>query len=536
MTSPTSRSTPRVAVVGHGYWGKNHVRTFHRLGALSVVCDRDEERLKAALAGFPGVAVERNLASVLARTDVDAVVLATPAETHATFARECLAAGKDVLVEKPLALTVPDGEALCALAREHGRILMVGHILEYHPAIAALDAIVKSGGLGKLQYAYSNRLNLGKVRREENILWSFAPHDVAILLRLLGEVPTTVAATGGNYLHPSIADVTVSNFAFPSGVRAHIHVSWLHPFKEQKLVLVGDRAMAVFDDQQKALLLYEHGIDWVDRMPVPRKAEARRVDYPETEPLETECAAFLDAIATRRPPIADGESGLRVLEVLSRCQESMERGGAVLPLRTPRPEAPAYYVHPTAVVDKGALIGKGSKIWHFGHVMGTSRLGEGCILGQNVFVAGDVQIGDRVKIQNNVSVYAGVTLEDDVFCGPSMVFTNVRNPRAHVERKHAFAATRVERGATLGANCTVVCGNRIGRFAMVAAGAVVTSDVPPHALVMGVPARIQGWVCACGERLPLRAALPAEPVTCEPCGATLRAEGAGLRVEGEYPL
>jgi UDP-2-acetamido-3-amino-2,3-dideoxy-glucuronate N-acetyltransferase len=506
-------------VVGHGYWGKNHVRNFHQLGALRVVCDRDEERLRVALSKYPDCDVEISFASVLSRADIDGVVLATPAETHFRLAKECLAAGKDVLVEKPLALRVSEGEELVALAESAGRILMVGHILEYHPAIEALTALVRDGGLGKIQYVYSNRLNLGKVRREENILWSFAPHDVAILLRLLGELPETVAASGGNYLHPSIADVTVSNFSFPGGVRAHIHVSWLHPFKEQKLVVVGDQAMAVFDDQAKELTVYDHAIDWVDRLPVPRKAEGRLIDYGVGEPLAAECEAFLTSIETREPPITDGQSGLGVLRVLSRCQESLELGGVLLPLQKATDE---YYVHPTAVVDDGATIGQGSKVWHFSHVMGSATLGAGCILGQNVFVADNCTLGSRVKVQNNVSIYKGVTLEDDVFCGPSMVFTNVRNPRAHVERKHAFAATHVGKGATLGANCTVVCGNTIGRYAMVAAGAVVTSDVPEYALVMGVPARIQGWMCPCGERLDVGAQRPSEAVSCQHCGETIQ--------------
>lgn len=189
-----------------------------------------------------------------------------------------------------------------------------------------------------------------------------------------------------------------------------------------------------------------------------------------------------------------------------------------------------WFAHATAVVDDGARIGAATRIWHFSHVMGSATLGAGCVLGQNVFVAADVTIGDRVKIQNNVSVYKGVTLEDDVFCGPSMVFTNVRNPRAHVERKDAFAATRVERGATLGANCTVVCGNGVGRYAMVAAGAVVTSQVPAHALVMGVPGRVHGWMCQCGERLPLGADLPTARVECEHCGTGHVADGDGLTV------
>lgn len=191
---------------------------------------------------------------------------------------------------------------------------------------------------------------------------------------------------------------------------------------------------------------------------------------------------------------------------------------------------PSYFVHSSAIVDNGAQVGAGTRIWHFCHVMSTAVLGEGCVLGQNVFVGAQCTLGDRVKVQNNVSVYQGVTLEDDVFCGPSMVFTNVRNPRAHIERKDAFEPTRVGRGATLGANCTVVCGNTVGAYAMVAAGSVVTRDVPDHALVLGVPGRIAGWVCACGERLKAGSEQPREVIGCGFCERQMEPAGAGLRV------
>ncbi|MFT5434600.1 MAG: UDP-2-acetamido-3-amino-2,3-dideoxy-glucuronate N-acetyltransferase [Myxococcota bacterium] len=186
------------------------------------------------------------------------------------------------------------------------------------------------------------------------------------------------------------------------------------------------------------------------------------------------------------------------------------------------------HIHASAVVDSGALIGARTRVWHFCHVMSGATIGDDCILGQNVFVASGVTVGNRVKIQNNVSVYNGVELDDDVFCGPSMVFTNVRNPRSHVERKHAFAPTRVGRGATLGANCTVVCGNNVGSFSMVAAGAVVTSDVPPYALVMGVPAKIAGWMCQCGERLGIGAQPESGSATCEDCSRSYTTDESGV--------
>ena len=184
---------------------------------------------------------------------------------------------------------------------------------------------------------------------------------------------------------------------------------------------------------------------------------------------------------------------------------------------------PAPFVHPTSIVGAKAAVGHGTRIWHFCHVMDGAVVGERCVLGQNVFVASGSTLGNGVKVQNNVSIYSGVHLEDDVFCGPSMVFTNVRNPRAHVDRKHAFESTVVGRGATLGANCTIVCGGRVGKYAMVAAGAVVTKPVPDYALVVGVPARIAGWVCSCGVRLSDAAELPKE-VVCTACSASYRAD------------
>jgi len=206
-----------------------------------------------------------------------------------------------------------------------------------------------------------------------------------------------------------------------------------------------------------------------------------------------------------------------VLEVLDACQRSLEAGGTPMTLA---PAAPArFFVHPTATVDSGAQIGDGTRIWHYAHVMGRAHLGRGCTLGQNVFVADTVVIGDNVKIQNNVAVYEGVVLEDDVFCGPSMVFTNVVNPRSHVSRKAEFQPTLVRRGATLGANSTLVCGHTVGRYAFVGAGAVVTRDVPDYALVLGAPARVAGWMCACGVRLPLAVDARKQSAACPACGA-----------------
>lgn len=321
-----------VAVVGCGYWGKNLVRNFQQLQALQMVCDATPAGRAAAAALAPVVPVTDDLQHVLV-SDVAAVVVATPAETHFEVARAALQAGKDVFVEKPLALTFEQGAELVQLARAGGRILMVGHVLEYHPGIVKLLELVRSGHLGKVHYIYSNRLSLGKIRREENILWSFAPHDIAVILRLMGDMPFEVIACGGNYVQPNIADITVTNLLFDNGVRAHIFVSWLHPFKEQRLVVVGSKKMASFDDVAKRLVLYDQRVEWQDGEPLPVRHDGELVGYDDTEPLRLECQAFLAAVGSRKPPLTDGLSGLRVLSVLQAAQRSLVTNGG--PVRLP---------------------------------------------------------------------------------------------------------------------------------------------------------------------------------------------------------
>jgi len=214
-----------LALIGAGFWGKNLARIFHQLGTLKVICDSSEDILSSKVAEYPDIQTTISFSEVLASQEIDAVAIATPAEAHFSMVKNSLLSGKHVFVEKPLAMTTLQGEELVQIARENEKILFVGHILQYHPAIIALKKMLAEGALGKLQYIYSNRLNLGKIRREENILWSFAPHDISIILSLVGETPTEVIATGSNILHPQIADTTVTNMKFPSGIGAHLFVS-----------------------------------------------------------------------------------------------------------------------------------------------------------------------------------------------------------------------------------------------------------------------------------------------------------------------
>ena len=320
-----------VAVAGFGYWGKNLIRNFHEIGALRVICDADPARADLVRDTYPDVEFRQDYGSVVADPRIAAVAISTPAATHYTMAKQAIESGKDVFVEKPLALAVEDGEQLVALAAEHDRVLMVGHVLRYHGAVVKLIELVQNGELGQIRYLYSNRLNIGKIRSEENILWSFAPHDISIMLALLDEYPDTITCQGGSYLNPGVADTTVSQFTFLSGVRAHIFVSWLHPFKEQRLVVVGSDRMAVFDDRaDQKLVLYPHRVAWKHRAPTAVKAEAQPVHIEDTEPLRSECLHFLDCVASRRQPITDGREGLRVLSVLDACQRSLQHNGSEL--------------------------------------------------------------------------------------------------------------------------------------------------------------------------------------------------------------
>jgi UDP-2-acetamido-3-amino-2,3-dideoxy-glucuronate N-acetyltransferase len=325
----------RIAIVGAGYWGINLIRVYHQLGVLDRICDFSAERLAQLTGQYPDIRMEPSFDAILDDPTVDGVVIATPAESHYELAKKSLLAGKDTYVEKPLTLHCEEAERLSDLAERQKRILMVGHLLEFHPAITRLQELIEQGELGRLEYIYSNRLNLGKVLREENALWSFAPHDISVILLLLKQMPIQVAATGGTYLQPNIADVTVSTMLFDRGVRAHLFVSWLHPYKEQRLVVVGEHRMAVFDDVRKTekLQMYDKKIGLVNGQFVAEKPVGRAIDFASDEPLVLECRHFLDCIQTRQNPKTDGADAWRVLKVLEASQRSLNMNGEPVQLQ-----------------------------------------------------------------------------------------------------------------------------------------------------------------------------------------------------------
>lgn len=316
-----------VGLVGCGYWGSNLARSFSRLGVLGAIADASPAvtQAKAAENGVRGLSIE----ALINDPQLQAVAVATPAETHAAVALAALAAGKHVFVEKPIALNEQDAAAVSIAAEKAGKTVMVGHLLQYHPAFEALLGFVRSGELGSLRYVYSHRLSLGKLRDEENALWSFAPHDLSMVLALYGDAePITVAAAGDSYVTPGIDDWNRLELRFPAGGSAHIFASWLHPFKEHRLTVVGERSMAVFEDSASGkdkLRLYRHEIGGPGAAMSTRKAEPEYIPYADDEPLLRECAHFVECIENGFIPRTDVSEAMRVLRVLQRATHPSAR-------------------------------------------------------------------------------------------------------------------------------------------------------------------------------------------------------------------
>lgn len=314
-----------IAVIGCGYWGRNLVRNFSEIRALAAVCDPDS-RVGYEISreyGVPCLSYE----DILESEHIEGVVLAVPAPMHCDMALRALEANKHVFVEKPLAMNVPEALKMIELAELHNCELMVGHLLQYHPAFLKLNQLVLDGYFGELTYVYSNRLSFGKIRDEEDVIWSFAPHDISMILKLANSQPVEVKTVSSSILRPNIADKATISMRFENGLRAHAFVSWLHPYKEQKLVVIGDKAMAVFDDTKgwnEKLSVYEHDVSVSGTHVDLKKAEGQFVEVDQAEPLQNECLHFIDVVSRNVKPKTDGEEGRRVLEVLSAATRSIK--------------------------------------------------------------------------------------------------------------------------------------------------------------------------------------------------------------------
>jgi len=320
-----SISRKNMALVGLGDWGSNIFVKLYKLGILHTACDSNPKTASDKRKCYPSINYTNFFEEVLENPYIEAVLIATPASTHYKYAKYALLAGKDVFVEKPISLSVKEAEELVKIADDANRILMVGHVLRYHPAIKKLKEIISSGKIGEIQYIYSNRLNIGKFRTEENILWSFAPHDISIILSILEEEPLYVKAFGGAYLNKGIHDTTVTILKFKNGVKSHIFVSWLHPFKDQKLIVVRTKGMIVFNDlSQQKLLFFPHIIKWKgSKIPIAQKADHCEIRFKDAEPLMEELKHFSDCVLNRKKPITDGAEGVKVLKIIELAEKSL---------------------------------------------------------------------------------------------------------------------------------------------------------------------------------------------------------------------
>jgi len=311
-----------IAVIGCGYWGKNLVRNFAELGALHTVCDADPERVQHFKSLYPWVKTETNFSQVLENGEIVGIAIATPAALHYSMAKQALLAGKDVFVEKPFTTASKDAQELVKLSQKHERVLMVGHLLIYHPAVQALKKHIQSGELGEIYYLYSTRVNLGQIRQDENALWRLVPHDIAMFLYLLEKSPVVISAQGSSYLQPDFVDVVFVTLRLGKAL-AHVHASWLDPHKIRQLTVVGSKKMAVFDDVEPEykLRIYNKGV--ISDTLLIRSGEASLPQLAITEPLRLECQEFIKCIRERKEPLSDANLAVKVVEALEMADNLM---------------------------------------------------------------------------------------------------------------------------------------------------------------------------------------------------------------------
>ena len=491
-----------LGLIGGGYWGKNLIRDFDKLGALHTICDINTEALKSYNEKYPNVLTTTDWSEVLSNKDINKVCIALPAHMHFKFAKDALLADKDVYVEKPITLDIKQAEELVRIAKEQNKILMVGHLLQYHPAIVKIKEMIHNGVIGDVKQIMANRFSLGIFRTFENVLWSFAVHDLSVILALCNDkLPDSVICQGNCNITKGIQDITNSILKY-NDKYVSLNVNWLSPYKEQKLSIVGTKGMLVFDDVNKKITHIPEYVSFSNTLvpsnPVAIKNNEIDVFYSKDFALLKECKHFVDCCETRNQPITDGDEGLRVLKLLTELQKSLDNNGKEIIINEKKSNN--IFVHPTAIVDNGSDIGEGTKIWHYSHICKGAKIGKNCNIGQNVYISGGAIIGDNCKVQNNVSIYAGVEAEDYVFFGPSCVLTNDINPRGMHSKKGQYIKTKLEKGVTLGANCTIVCGNTLGKHCLIGSGAVICKDVEPHAIMVGNPGRKIGVIDEKGKR------------------------------------
>ncbi len=507
-----NNSDLRIAVIGCGFWGKKLFEIFNDHGVSTVVCDVNEKTPDWYRQHYGNLQTYSSTEQVLDDTSIDAVAIASPFENHFELSKNALLAKKHVYFERPLMITPNQKEELLALSLQQEKMLNVASVLGKYPVFSLLKDMVTKGELGALKYIYASRLSSGEIGEDENIMWSLSPHDIAMILGVSGEKPEIVAATGANYFHKNIAELTTSYMRFPSGLRAHLFVSWLHPEEKQQLVVVGDKKMAVFQDNKtplQKLYIYPHQMNWEHVMHVPQKAKAEIINIYHDELTREDIHSFLWNIKNKRGYATLDNEGEQVLKVLNAVQLSINQNGEKVFMDPGRHFG--IMSMPLPIIDamqREKLLADGVTLSDDGIVEHINELhfyDEG--QASNYDTRGSflpfyrlTQDGKGCQIRNNLSIIEDLVLESE-FKGSHQKTTPILSLVSSAETQKDDRRTIIKKGATLGANCTLTRGITIGEYAYVGAGAVVLGDVPAHALVVGNPAMIKGWVCRCGNRL-----------------------------------
>jgi UDP-2-acetamido-3-amino-2,3-dideoxy-glucuronate N-acetyltransferase len=508
-----------VGLIGGGYWGKNLIKTFNEIESLHTVCEINEELQKFYKTHYPYVKITGNYDDMLNNSEITSICCSLPAPMHYEFSLRALNAGKHVFIEKPITLNTDHAQHLITVANAKNLHIMVGHLLHYHDSVKLIKQYISDGHLGDIRHIISNRQSHGILRSFENVLWSFAPHDISVALSLVGLQHekldiTDMTCSGSKSLGTDVHDV-VNSSMMVNGVYVNINVNWLSPYKEQKMTIVGTEGMIVFDDVAKTLVLYDKptALDTSGTV-IANKNGKSKIITPESQysPLYNECSHFVNLCKGNVENVTNGNEGLRTLFVLRNFDEILNSKNNIssdlnsvlsvidedanVPMHTENPSD--FMHHITSEVDEGALIGTNSKIWHWTHITKSAKIGENCNVGQCCYIAGE--LGNGCKIGNGVNVWLGVKCANNVFVAPSVVFTNDINPRCAHSKGGEYVETIVEEHATIGANSTIRCGIIIGKQSLIGCGAVVTKDVPPYHIVVGNPATSIGTIDEFGNR------------------------------------
>lgn len=511
-----------LGLIGGGYWGKNLVKTFNNIGVLKTICEINDELIKKYNVDYPHIITVDDYDEMLSDPSITMICVSLPAPLHYEFGIKALKAGKHLYVEKPITLDVQQAMELEEYSRMNNLKCMVGHLLHYHEAIKKIKEILKSNDLGPIKYITSNRKSHGIFRTFENVLWSFAPHDISIALSLCNgtfEDVQSISCNGKSFITENVHDIVNLTMTI-NNIYVNINVDWSSPYKEQKLSIVCEKGMILFDDVEKndKLKIIRNHIQTIDNNPVAMKDNFETIYLPSISPLENECRHFVETCDSFLNPITDAREGIEVLKVLKRADEilkgknikksssmssdtSVDTYGTIASnennIWSFKSSNEQPFIHETSIC-KSKNVGATSKVWHWSHVTDTAIIGENCNIGQSCYIAGT--IGNGCKVQNNISIYKGVISGDNVFFGPSCVFTNDINPRCEYSKNGQYMETNIEDGVTIGANATIICGKRLGKYCLIGAGSVVTKDVEPYAIMVGNPARKIGTIDEQGNR------------------------------------